>query len=66
MTALVGLALICATLLLLQWRHHVYEGLKLEPRIQALEKRQAVEFDAKAFAELQAKVEGLRIAKGLR
>lgn len=65
MTAVACLALVCATALVAQWRHHVYRGLGLEGRVKALETRQASEFDPKAFAELASKVEALRINKGL-
>jgi hypothetical protein len=58
--------LLCLTALFAQYRHHVYRGVGLEPRIAALETKQSVAFDAKAFVELQSKVEALRIANDIK
>lgn len=66
MITLGSILIVCAFLLIGQYRHHVHEGLHLEDRIKALEARQADSFDPKAFAELQSKVEAMRIAQGMR
>ncbi len=66
MNAIGIVLLICLTALILQRQHYAFRGIDLEARIDALEKRQTDSFDPKAFAELQSKVEALRIAKGLR
>ncbi len=66
MAYIVVVALICVTLLIGQYRDHVYRGMNLDARVEALEKRQAIEFDPKDYAELKTQVQALRIAKGLR
>lgn len=66
MITLGGITIVCVFFLIFQYRQHLHEGLRLEPRIEALEKRQSDAFDPKAFAELQTKVESLRIGQGIR
>lgn len=60
------LVIVCTAALIAQYRHQVYMGMRLEDRIACLEKRAADLFDAKAFADLQSKVEALRLGQGLR
>ncbi len=61
-----GLVVVCMAALFAQYRHHVYRGMRLEDRIACLEKRAADLFDAKAFADLQSKVEALRVSIGMK
>lgn len=57
--------IICLAALYAQHRHHVFSGIKLQSRVEALEHKQAGAFDPKAFSDLQSKVEALRLGRSL-